>query len=96
MNLGNTIKDLRKHKGFTQDEFAGKCDITQTYLSQIENDQREPNLSTLKEISKQLDIPLPILFFLSLDEEDIKPQKRKAFKTIGPAVRSLVNEFFQT
>ena len=60
----------------------------------IEYNQKEPNLSTLKDISKNLDIPLPILFFLSLNEEDIPQEKRKAFEIVSPSVKSLINEFF--
>ena len=94
MDLGSIIKNIRKRKGQKQTEFAQSCGITQTYLSQIENNQKEPNLSTLKEISKNLDIPLPILFFLSLNEEDIPQEKRQAFEIISPSVKSLINEFF--
>lgn len=94
MDLGNTIKNIRKQKGQTQTEFASACGITQTYLSQIENNQREPNLSTLKLISNELNVPLPILFFLSLNEDDVQQNKRKAFEIISPSVKSLVNEFF--
>lgn len=94
MNLGMKIKQMRKQKGLTQSSFASLCDITQTYLSQIENNQKEPNMSTLKRISDVLDVPLPILFFLSMDEEDVTPEKREAFKLVNPSVNSLVNEFF--
>jgi HTH_3 family transcriptional regulator protein len=94
MDLGSIIKNIRKRKGQSQTEFAQSCGITQTYLSQIENNQKEPNLSTLKDISKNLDIPLPILFFLSLNEEDIPQEKRQAFEIISPSVKSLINEFF--
>jgi transcriptional regulator with XRE-family HTH domain len=94
MDLGITIKNIRKQKKQTQSEFAISCGITQTYLSQIESNQREPNLSTLKLISNGLNVPLPILFFLSLDKEDVQQNKREAFEIIGPSVKSLVNEFF--
>jgi len=94
MNLGVTIKNIRKQKGQTQSEFASACGISQTYLSQIENNQREPNLSTLKIISNELNVPLPILFFLSLNIYDIQQSKREAFEIISPSVKSLVNEFF--
>ena len=66
MDLGKTIKKIRKQKRQTQGEFALSCGITQTYLSQIESNLKEPNLSTLKSISESLNVPLPILFFLSL------------------------------
>jgi transcriptional regulator with XRE-family HTH domain len=94
MDLGNIIKNIRKQKGLTQTEFASLCGITQTYLSQIEGNLKEPNLSTLKAISEKLNLPLPILFFLSLTEDDIQPDKRKDFESVNPAVKSLVNEFF--
>ena len=94
MDLGNVIKNTRNKKGLTQNEFASLCNITQTYLSQIENNLREPNLSTLKSISENLNIPLPVLFFLSMTEEDIQPNKRDAFRIINPSVKSMVNEFF--
>lgn len=94
MDLGIVIKNTRKSKNLTQTEFATRCGITQTYLSQIEGNSKEPNLSTLKLISKELEVPLPILFFLSMNEEDVAPDKRRAFEIISPSVKSLVNEFF--
>lgn len=94
MDLGNIIKNIRKQKGLTQNELTSLCGITQTYLSQIEGNLKEPNLSTLKVISEKLNIPLPILFFLSLTEDDVQPNKRKAFEIVSPSVKSLINEFF--
>jgi transcriptional regulator with XRE-family HTH domain len=94
MDLGNVIKSSRKQKGLTQSEFAASCDITQTYLSQIESNLKEPNLSTIKVIGEKLNIPIPILFFLSMTKEDVQPNKRKAFEIVSPSVKSLVNEFF--
>lgn len=94
MDLGNIIKSIRKQKGQTQGEFALSCGITQTYLSQIEGNLKEPSLSTLKSISENLNIPLPILFFLSMTEDDVQPNKRQAFEIIRPSIKSLVNEFF--
>jgi transcriptional regulator with XRE-family HTH domain len=94
MKLGNAIKSVRTKNGLTQNELATRCEITQTYLSQIENNLKEPNMSTLKTISGHLNIPLPILFFLSMDEDDINPLKRDAFRMINGPVKSLIKEFF--
>jgi transcriptional regulator with XRE-family HTH domain len=94
MDLGTTIKNLRKQGGQTQTEFATICGITQTYLSQIENNQKEPNLSVLAEISKQLNIPVPILFFLSLNEEDVPANKRQTFMIMAQPIKSFINELF--
>lgn len=94
MDLGLAIKSIRKQKGLKQNQFAELCDITPSYLSQIENNNKEPNLSILKIISNKLGTPLPILFFLSLDNDDVKPEKKEAFKMIAPSIKSLVNQFF--
>jgi transcriptional regulator with XRE-family HTH domain len=94
MDLGLAIKSIRKQKGLKQNQFAKLCDITPSYLSQIENNNKEPNLSVLKVISNNLGTPLPILFFLSLNNDDINPEKKEAFKMIAPSLKSLVNQFF--
>lgn len=94
MNLGQSIKRIRKQRGYTQAEFASLCEISQTYLSQIEGDLREPNLSVLKTISSRLNVPLPIIFFLSMTKDDVPEGKRDAFEVINPSVNSFVHEFF--
>lgn len=94
MDLGLAIKSIRKQKGLKQNQFAELCEITPSYLSQIENNNKEPNLSILKIISNNLGTPLPILFFLSLDNDDINPEKKEAFNMIAPSIKSLVNQFF--
>jgi transcriptional regulator with XRE-family HTH domain len=63
-------------------------------MSQIESNSKEPAMATLKDISDCLNVPLPILFYLSLEEEDIKSNKRDAFKLIDQPVKSLIKEFF--
>ena len=71
MNLGNAIKNIRKQKGLKQNKFAEMCQITHCLISQIENNAKDPNLSTLK-ISQKLDTPLPILRILFLENKDVK------------------------
>jgi len=94
MDLGTAIKNLRLQKDLKQNVLAENCDISPTYLSQIENNLKLPNISTLQVIAKNLDIPLPILFFLSINDNDIAPEKRKAFEIIGPSVKSMIGSFF--
>lgn len=96
MNLGQTIKVLRKKKGFKQNEFAEQCHISQTYLSQIESNQKDPNLSILKEISKNLNVALPILFFLSIDEEDVSKEKKEIFKIISPTMNKMIETLYES
>lgn len=95
MDLGKTIKDIRQEKKLSQEQLAKHCGISQTYLSQIERNQKEPTLTALKAIAISLEIPLPILFFLSLDEQDISPEKRDAFNTLGATFKAVIHEFFE-
>ena len=63
MNIGNAIKDLRKQKGLKQIDFADMCGLSQSYLSSIEKGRKEPTLSILKQIAKELSSPMPVLVF---------------------------------
>lgn len=90
MNLGETIKILRKRNGLNQAQLAELCDITITYLSLIENGKKEPALSLLKTIARGLHVPLPILLFSSLTEDDIPDSKKDFFNVIKPSIDSML------
>lgn len=94
MNVGQTIKDFRKKKGIKQGEFSKMCEITQTYLSLIESNQKEPNLSLLKTISENLEVPLPILVFLSLDINDVPDRKKDLYKILEPSLKDMVTQIY--
>lgn len=94
MNIGNAIKYARKQKGYKQKELAALCQISPGFLSQIENNQRDLNVSTLENISKQLDIPLPILLFMAVEDKDIPAQKKETFRLISPVFKNLLNDIW--
>ena len=66
MLVGNAIKTIRKQKKIQQQELSKICNISQTYLSQIENNKKQPNLNILELIGDKLGIPIPVILFLSL------------------------------
>ncbi len=45
--LGEVVKTLRQEKGLTQERLAKQAEITVTYVSRIENGQRNLTWSTL-------------------------------------------------
>jgi len=94
MNLGEAIVSIRVKRGMKQGELASSANLTQSYVSQVESNKREPSLKALKAISQSLDIPLPIMFFLALDESDIPNKKIEAFKYVRPSVKAFIAEFF--
>jgi XRE family transcriptional regulator, regulator of sulfur utilization len=90
MKVGKIIKASRKSNGLKQDQLAKDCDISVTYLSLIESDKKEPSVSTLKAISKRLNIPFPILIFQALTEEDIPKSKISLFKMIKDPIDTML------
>ncbi|OIQ19316.1 MAG: hypothetical protein BM557_06325 [Flavobacterium sp. MedPE-SWcel] len=94
MNIGNAIKDLRQQKGLKQIDFAVECGLSQSYLSSIEKGRKEPTLSILKQIANALSIPMPVLVFFSIDQEDIDESKKEAFKMLEPSIKGLINDVF--
>ena len=44
--IGKIIKKLRKEKGFTQEQFAEKINLSTNYLSKVERGMNTPNVET--------------------------------------------------
>ena len=94
MKIGTTIKKLRKGKGYKQIEFAKRCSISQTYLSQLENDERNPTVDVLERISKVLEIPFPVISFLSLTVDNVPEEKREVYNKMEKVMFGIVENVF--
>jgi transcriptional regulator with XRE-family HTH domain len=57
-----TVRRLRKQKGYSQEEFASKCKIHRTHMWLIENGKTNITLDNIESIAKQLHIPMDELF----------------------------------
>ncbi len=95
MNLGHTIKYFRNQRQIRQDDLANRCSVTVSYLSQLENNKKNPSLKLLSNISDELKIPLPVLFVLSMNDNDIPEIKKEAFNSIVPPFQSYITELFK-
>ncbi len=61
MNSGTIIKLLRTAEDTSQLTLAERLGVSRAYLSQVENNRKQPSLLFLKEVSKTFDIPLALL-----------------------------------
>lgn len=58
--VGERIKRLRKEKSISQRELTKRMKgVSYGYLSRIESGEREPSLTAIREIAKELDV-LPV------------------------------------
>jgi XRE family transcriptional regulator, regulator of sulfur utilization len=94
MKIGATINKLRKERKITQIDFAKQCGISQTYLSQLENDERNPTVDVLERISKVLEIPYPVLSFLSITIDNVPEDKKEVYKRMEKVMFGLVEDVF--
>ena len=88
IKLGKIIRAFRLEREMTLKELATKADISPSYLSQIENDQVNMNLSVLENISQALEKPLN-LFFLqdSIDSVSfIRKEERRKLRRHDKAI----------
>lgn len=56
--VGETISEIRKRKGISQDVLSGLAGIGRTHLSAIERGERKPTLETLYRISIAFDMKM--------------------------------------
>jgi transcriptional regulator with XRE-family HTH domain len=60
--LARNVRRLRKLKGWSQDELAGRLKIKQTAVSLIENKRANPTLETLEDLATCLGVKFVELF----------------------------------
>ncbi|OMD28129.1 helix-turn-helix domain-containing protein [Paenibacillus odorifer] len=72
-SVGNRIRELRKAKGWTQEQLAEAATLHYSYIGGVERGDRNISLETLEKIIAAFDVPA-IEFFRFEDET----QRRKA------------------
>lgn len=74
--LAARLKQLRKERGISQEDFAHKAGLHRVGYGWIEQQKRTPNLATLVKIAAAFDISLSELF----QGVGLRPRKRKSAK----------------
>lgn len=94
MELGRIISLILKKRGLTQTQVADKIGKSPTALSQIINGTYNPHPDTLKKICDALDIPLPILYFLTISEDDIPKEKLELYRLFEPTIKNFLIDLY--
>jgi transcriptional regulator with XRE-family HTH domain len=65
--LGKAIRTLRTAKGLSQKELARRAEITPSFLSQVENDQKQASFTLLSRISAAMNVVPEVIIWESLE-----------------------------
>ena len=71
MKPGLAIKLLRTAEGLSQTKLAELLGITRAYLSQVENNHKQPSLALLRAAAHHLQVPLALLL---AEEQEGRPE----------------------
>lgn len=69
MSLAQKIVQIRKAKGYSQEELANKANISLRTLQRIEKGQSEPRGHTLRAIAEELNVPVEELMDFTKKED---------------------------
>lgn len=67
MIIGRTIKAYRRAKKITLKELAEKVGTTASFLSDVENNKKQPSMDTLGRLAHAFGVPVYLLFKEPLD-----------------------------
>lgn len=90
MTLGQKIKKFRSEKRLTQKDLAEQLNVSFQTVSKWENDENEPDIYTLKELSKIFNCSLDCL--LSNEEENNEVSEPKEVPVIKETIVIHQNE----
>jgi transcriptional regulator with XRE-family HTH domain len=92
MNVGQAIKMCRTRRGVSQTDLAHRVECSVSYLSMLENNKRDPTLSTLTKIAHGLNVPIGILFFLAADREELAGMDKELAGDLARTALELLSE----
>ena len=58
-------------RGVSQSAIANRANCSVSYLSMLENNKRDPTLSTITKIAEALHMPVGLLFVLAADQKEL-------------------------
>lgn len=93
--VGKRISLIRKNRGMTQEQLAEKAELSNIYISHIENSRSIPSLETLMKLCSALDVtPDEVLLGTKQDMENyLQSDIQKKLILCTPKERRMVSRF---
>lgn len=91
MNVGHAIRMCRTQRGVSQTDVALKASCSVSYLSMLENNKRDPTLSTLTKIAQALHVPIGVFFVLAAEQDDLGTVDKKLAGKLAQSALAALN-----
>ncbi len=62
IDFGETVRNLRKGKGFSQEELAFQAGVHRTYIGMIERGEKNVTLNNIKKLADALGVSMSEVF----------------------------------
>jgi transcriptional regulator with XRE-family HTH domain len=62
VRFGRKVKELRKNRGYSQEELSFKAGVHRTYIGMIERAEKNVTLINIEKIANALDVSVKYLF----------------------------------
>lgn len=92
--MGEALRLLRIFNGYKSAELAEKLNISQSYVSEIENNRKQPTLNVLEKYSEIFDMKKStlLLFAESLEGELISTDKKQRVAIAGMKLLQILDK----
>jgi transcriptional regulator with XRE-family HTH domain len=87
--LGEALRLLRTFHDLNQTETAKKLGISKSYLSEIENEEKQPTLGLLQKYANEFDLPVSSIMFFAERIESNTPYETARTLVASKIVRLL-------
>ncbi|PTL37653.1 helix-turn-helix domain-containing protein [Alkalicoccus saliphilus] len=97
MNIGDNIKAIRTEKKLTQQELADNMNISRSYLSDVENNRKNPSMKTIESLASKLNVSIAYLtsgrrMLSDMSREEISKSLREASSKSTKALKERLRE----
>ncbi len=62
VEIGHVLRDWRKERGVSQEEFAFRCGVSRTYMTHLEKGTNVPSIDVLARIARGFEVELSAIF----------------------------------
>ncbi|WP_040951780.1 helix-turn-helix domain-containing protein [Gorillibacterium massiliense] len=83
MDIGSTIRAIRKRKNITIAQICEKTGLSQGFMSQVETNKTSPSIVTLESIAAALNVPLSYLLLKKEERMSIVRKDERKSTTSG-------------